>query len=512
MSRYSTYSLIIACFVVFLTTLGCTRPANPPARPWSISSSDNPSNENETIPTAVPIASTETIFEGPIYTPTPNPARELPALRTEPEQYMVQPGDTLGQIAQRYNVTVEDIAEANGLFNPNVLDVGQLLLIPVPTPDSLSPSFKIIPDSELVYSPSNATFDTESFVQSKDGFLAHHLEEVDGKTKTGVQIIELVARNYSVNPRLLLAVLEYQSDWVTDISPEEDTLYFPIGFYDPLKQGLYKQLAWVANNLNYGHYIWRVNGAAAWVLVDGTIVPISPTINAGTAGVQHLFSKLLNRDSWEKAVGESGLITTFSDFFGYPFRYSYEPLIPEGLTQPSLQLPFEKGTTWAFTGGPHGGWDSGSAWAALDFAPPGNALGCIKSDAWIVAAADGLIVRAENGAVVQDLDGDGFEQSGWSLLYMHVETRDRVQEGEQVKAGERIGHPSCEGGVSTGTHLHIARRYNGEWIPADQTQIPFIMDGWTSEGIGVEYDGILTRGGYSVEAWNGRSEENEIQR
>ena len=60
-----------------------------------------------------------------------------------------------------------------------------------------------------------------------------------------------------------------------------------------------------------------------------------------------------------------------------------------------MQLPFEKGTTWSFTGGPHGGWDSGSAWAALDFAPPGEPAGCVSSDAWVVAVADGLILRAE---------------------------------------------------------------------------------------------------------------------
>ncbi|MCK5315694.1 MAG: hypothetical protein KAJ53_11250, partial [Anaerolineales bacterium] len=80
-----------------------------------------------------------------------------------------------------------------------------------------------------------------------------------------------------------------------------------------------------------------------------------------------------------------------------------------------------------------------------------------------------------------------------------------------VKAGERIGHPSCEGGFSSGTHVHIARRYNGEWIPADQ-ELPFILDGWVSRGIGQEYDGYLERDGKSIEAWEGNSAINAIQR
>ena len=44
--------------------------------------------------------------------------------------YTVQSGDTLGGIAQAYAVSVEDIVAANDLVNPDVLDVGQTLIIP----------------------------------------------------------------------------------------------------------------------------------------------------------------------------------------------------------------------------------------------------------------------------------------------------------------------------------------------------------------------------------------------
>jgi murein DD-endopeptidase MepM/ murein hydrolase activator NlpD len=94
---------------------------------------------------------------------------------------------------------------------------------------------------------------------------------------------------------------------------------------------------------------------------------------------------------------------------------------------------------------------------------------------------------------------------------MHISGIERVQPGTYLNAGERIGHPSCEGGFSTGTHLHIARRYNGEWIPADQT-LPFVMDDWVSRGLGNEYDGFLVKEDDRIEAWNGVSPENSIQR
>jgi len=447
----------------------------------------------------------------PILTPTPDAPHLLPTLRNLPESYAVQAGDTLGQIASRYGVGVDQIAQANSLVDVNVLAVGQALTIPPPTPGPPGPAFKIIPDSELIFSPSSLDFDVEAFVQSQGGILANYWEEVDGQPMNGAQIVLKLSQDYSVNPRLLLALLEHQTKWLTNLKPEENEENYPVGLLNPQSKGLYRQLSWAADQLNRGYYLWRVNGIGAWILEDGSVVPAAATINAGTAGVQNLFAQLLNRTDWEAAVTEAGLFATYNSLFGYPFDRAIEPLLPAGLTQPSMQLPFEPGTLWSFTGGPHGAWGSGSAWAALDFGPPGEALGCVPSDAWVVAAASGTILRADHGAVIQDLDGDGNEQTGWVVLYMHIDSKDRIQPGVFLNAGERIGHPSCEGGVSTGTHVHLARRYNGEWIPADQ-DIPFRLDGWVSIGAGSEYDGYLQLGEQEVEAFAGNSPDNLLQR
>ncbi|GAB4530082.1 MAG: hypothetical protein Fur0018_17130 [Anaerolineales bacterium] len=447
----------------------------------------------------------------PILTPTPDAPHPIPTLRSGPEQYVVQPGDTLNQIAQRYNVSVEAIAEASSLVNINWLDVGQVLTIPVPLPLSVPADFKIIPDSELVYGPYAASFDVADFVRQQGGYLAQYRETVDDVTLAGAAIVRKVALDNSVNPRLLLAILEYQSGWVTQAAPASETLDYPIGLADPNRAGLYRQLFWAANELNRGYYRWRAAAVSTWSLADGAVVAAAPTINAGTAGLQHLFAQFYGLTGWQKVVSAYGFVETYRALFGYPFDYAYEPLLPFNLQQPPMQLPFEPLEIWAFTGGPHGAWGDGAAWGALDFAPPGDALGCVLSPAWVVAVADGLVVRAENGAVMQDLDGDGLEQTGWNVLYMHIDSRDRVRPSTYLHAGERIGHPSCEGGFSTGTHLHLARKYNGEWISADGA-LPFVLDGWVSSGTGVQYDGYLRRNGQVIEAWNGRTDGNEIQR
>ena len=356
--------------------------------------------------------------------------------------------------------------QANGLNESSVLSVGMVLDIPAIEADIHPGSaFKLIPDSELVYGPASVQFDLHSFIQSKGGYLANYTQDVNGETLTGEQIIQRISQSYSVNPRLLLALLEYRSGWVTNPTPQN--VDYPLGFYEDYYAGLYRQIAWAANNVNRGYYSWRVNAISTLPLSDGSYVPLDPTINAGTAGVQYFLSLFNNRPFWDNDVGESGFFQTYTQLFGSPFDYDVTPLLPPGLAQPPLQLPFEPGVTWSFTGGPHGGWDSGSAWAAIDFAPPGEPAGCVTSDAWVVAIANGWIVRTGIGEVIEDLDNDGYEQTGWDVLYMHIETRDRIEPNTYVYAGERIGHPSCEGGVSNGTHVHLARKYNGEWIPAD---------------------------------------------
>ena len=64
----------------------------------------------------------------PTVAPTPSPTR---VTGTVPGQkYVVQPGDTLVAIAEEFGVTVQELIDANGLTNPDVLRVGQELIIP----------------------------------------------------------------------------------------------------------------------------------------------------------------------------------------------------------------------------------------------------------------------------------------------------------------------------------------------------------------------------------------------
>jgi LysM repeat protein len=48
-------------------------------------------------------------------------------------EYVVQSGDTLSSIAQRFGTTVDELVRINGLGSQDVIiDVGQKLLVPTP--------------------------------------------------------------------------------------------------------------------------------------------------------------------------------------------------------------------------------------------------------------------------------------------------------------------------------------------------------------------------------------------
>jgi LasA protease len=463
------------------------------------------------VPTRSYILPPTRIPGSPELTPTPDAHHYQPGALRTPQSYVVQPGDMLSGIAQKYSISLQVLSQANHISDPDTLQVGQTLTIPVVTPQPPGPAYKLIPDSELVYGPLSAQTDVQALIQSKAGYLANYSQVVNGDTLNAAQVTVLAAQESSINPRLLLALVEYRTGWLTKPQPDPALVQQPLGFSDAWYNGLYRQLEWAAIQLSSGYYRWRSKSVTDWVMSDGSVVPIDPSINAGTAGVQNFFAQLDDYSTWVRDVGPGGFFDTYHKLFGDPFDLAIEPLVPANLVQPPMALPFGPGESWYFTGGPHLAWLDGTPYGAIDFAPPGDTQCGGESDAWVTAVADGVVTRTGTGEVILDLDGDGNEGSGWDVLYMHIETRDRVQPGTQLRAGDRIGHPSCEGGDATGIHVHLARKFNGEWISA-LGPLPFNLSGWVSAGTGEQYVGTLSRNGVVLKNVDGASPDNLVKR
>ena len=449
-------------------------------------------------------------------TPDPEASATLPPINTGGPMiaYNAQGGDTLGILAKRFGVAPEEIISGDNLILPApgvLLQPGILLLIPNRLTGELGPGQRTIPDSEVVFARTAADFDIPGYINAQHGYLATYTQYLKtyGWT-TGAQAVYHTAQDNSLSPRMMLAVIEYESHWVlgnpTNLAQDD----YPLGHIHPFYRALFRQLMWASAELSEGYYRWRSGDLNEVTFTDGSKIRLDPRLNAGTAAIQYFFSLTHTRAYWEQAVNPNGgFAALYTQMFGDPWTRAktVEPLLPIGLTQPNLSLPFEPGQLWSFSNGPHSAWQVpdgsvilvGGALAALDFAPAAAEHGCAKSDKWVVAPASGLVVRAANNVIVLDLDGDGLEQTGWDILFLHIASKDSVPAGVFLNKDDRIGHPSCEGGDATGTHVHIARKYNGEWVLVD-SPVPFNMDGWVAHGTGVLYKGTLTRGDQTVTA------------
>ena len=457
-----------------------------------------------------------------VNTPT---ATRTPVYDTAPYLYYAQSGDMLSAVANRFGVEETEITSSADLTKTTLIDPGTLLVIPNHITEPTSPNIQIMPDAEVIFSITATDFDIKEYVQNANGYLSDFKDYL-GSTGAidGDKAIERLAVENSINPRLLLGLLEFEGRWVRGKPVDIFHTEYPMGFNDYRYKGMTVQMVWAINNMSIAYYGWRAGTLTHLQFSDGSTLRIDPRLNAGTVAIQYLFSLTHSQSQWSQIIDpDSGFPAMYQEMFGDPWaRADAANLIfPSALNQPTLVLPFLPNTKWSLTGGPHNGWGqisadvygvSHSVYAAIDFAPAAAKAGCETSTAWVTASAPGLVVRSEHGAVMVDLDGDGYEQTGWNLLYMHISPQDRVKAGTWLETNDHIGHPSCEGGVSTGTHLHFARKYNGEWVTADGP-IPFILSGWRVVAGDKAYEGKLVRGDEVIIADpNGQSMSNIIRK
>ena len=432
-------------------------------------------------------------------TPVPAPTSGRPNYAPgELVDYTAQSGDTLPALAQRFNTTEEEIRAANPIIpiDATTMPPGMPMKIPIYYLALWGTPFQSIPDDAFVNGPSQVGFSTSAYVASTNGWLKDYREYIADEWRTGAEMVDYVATNYSISPRLLLALLEYQSGALTQ--PEQPSGKYLLGLRRSFYVGPYLQLVLAANTLNHGYYLFRSGDLIELELLDNTLMRLDPWQNAGSVALQYYFSRLYSGDPYFAAIGPDGVAKTYLNLFGDPWVDPF-PVLPGSLQQPPLLFPFQPGRVWAYTGGPHTGWGTGEPFAAIDFAPGSDKTGCVNvpADEYATAMADGLVVRSDIDGTVIDLDKDGDERTGWTLYYLHLATHGRILVGREVKAGEPIGYPSCEGGRVTGTHVHVARKYNGEWILADGP-LAFNLEGWVAHDGGQAYDGTLTRGPLTI--------------
>ena len=240
--RYKAYIPVLVFVLMVTASIACVRQEVDNAA--SIDGRVTPVGDSENVPLTLPGTYMPGNVSGIVYstvvvtgTPTPDATHPAQAVQME-KNYVVQAGDTLSAIARMYKVSIGTLREANNLNSNDILVLGQLLEIP----DNylgLGPNHKLIPNSELVYGPGQIGFNIELSLGRWDGYL-NTVSETDhrGITRNGSEIVTYVAQNYSVNPRLLLAILEQQTGWVMGSNAGDVSQTYPFGYVKSGYKGL----------------------------------------------------------------------------------------------------------------------------------------------------------------------------------------------------------------------------------------------------------------------------------
>jgi len=354
-----------------------------------------------------------------------------------PASYTVQPGDTLLLIAQHFDVPAELLARANDIADPNLIQVGQTL---------------IIPDSEQVLAHQNAARMQEALIAVLPDFL-------DVVTRAGMGVDEafglggssahlflatpLMTRDSALSLPLLNivtpdAIVQGKTGviWVTSLTP-----FAPIGAFQA------RPLVFIGDGSSaagYRYFALLPTGALDEPGLRKLMVHIGPVtaerniqITAGAFETQHIVippskSALLAPDKLN--AERDRLYALWSGVSGPPrwtglFRFP----IADGFPRTS---PY--GTRRSYNGGPVSSFHAGSDWGAPEGTP-------------ILAPAPGVIVLAEplfvrGGAVIID-HGAGVYSNFWHF------SRIDVKPGDVVKTGQQLGLVGTTG-LSTGAHLH----------------------------------------------------------
>ncbi|NJN79913.1 MAG: hypothetical protein HC797_05255, partial [Anaerolineales bacterium] len=236
--------------------------------------------------------------------------------------YYAQSGDMLAAIAKRFNVTDEaEIISDADLTKTTLIDTGVLLVIPNRIDELVTPNIQIMPDAEIVYSPTALDFEIKEFVTSQNGYLSKYRDYLGSEGWiAGYDAIEKLAIENSINPRLLLALLEFESRWVRGEPIDLLHTEFPMGFNDFRYKGLSVQMIWAINNMSIAYYGWRAGTITHLEFPDGTTLRLDPRLNAGTVAIQYLFSKLHSQTQWSQIINpDSGFPAMYEEMFGDPW-------------------------------------------------------------------------------------------------------------------------------------------------------------------------------------------------
>ncbi len=343
-------------------------------------------------------------------------------------------------------------------------------LFPVAT-TSTAPQELFFDDQRLTYEPGFYGPQVQAFLDTQPGKLKQLSYQMGGQRYSFADLLIGQTLYYSVNPRILLALLESQNGLLSTAQPTSDQIGWAIGFQGDNGnwRGLQAQTRWAVRQMFYARRDYPAY--ADLIYADKNVYPAP----AGLSLSEYVIARVLAPTTTPErlSIHMQRFRSTYTELFENP------GLAPHGWppqSAPFLVRPLEQ--TFAITSffdhdGPFLTRDpSGTVMTYWGRAETDSSFAYDGHDGWDYAAAppDMAIAAAAGNVVFAGTADDGCatraviidHSNGYRTLYWHL-AQINVENGQHIAAGERIGMVG-ETGCANGPHLHFGVQYLGRDI------------------------------------------------
>jgi len=307
-----------------------------------------------------------------------------------------------------------------------------------------SDDFQLL-QSQLIYTPQEMlNFNIEEYLENTSPELAEFAE-----------IISHWSGYSSISPKILLAMIENQTVLITAF--DEAKMARPLGGYSN-QIGFSNQVEDVAGRLAASFYEQRnVKGISFETLLGSALHHVESQERMNLESISTTYYSLFpgeaetSRESAEMQIEDEAALAP-----------------PENL----LQLPYPVGESWRF-GGSHVSSGSGTyPQSSLDFFTGSGGWGSDTSPYWVSSSTAGTAVR-HSSCFVEVIHSP----NGWSTSYYHLDNV-QITTGQNVAINTPLANYAntqaqalCDGGSSTGPHLHYSLKNNGSYYHLDGVKL-----------------------------------------
>lgn len=352
--------------------------------------------------------------------------------------------------------------------SPAPTSVGELFIFPGSGATG-SPAL-LLDDGRLFYEPGWGTLEVQHFLETRPGTLAARRIWVGDQEVSVAHVVAGKGLLYGINPKVVLALLQWESGLVDDPTPTPSTLDWAMGYRNDQYLGLEAQIDWAVRELFRATRDYP--GARNLILSDGRTVAVPPGCNMGSYAVLRVAALTGDEVTLSRLQGSGpeSFVRVYLDLFGEDARLPWKEQ-PRLAGRPFLTQPYagtfevtalfdhhypflnedghmvthlgDEAPTLPYDG--HDGWDY-----ALDAGTP------------VLAAADGVVAWAGNSndgcsSIARGVILD--HGNHYQTIYWHLSRVD-VSAGQTVARGDVLGLAGASG-CADGPHLHFGVHFLG---------------------------------------------------